>query len=221
MGVTRVRWRELVSDRTLIPLRLFLIALILACGAPVWADEHRGQALYRLCIACHGQQGEGHADLGAPAIAGLPEWYVSAQLTKFRNGVRGAHPRDTAGMRMRPMARTLPTDDDVKAIARYVGYLPPQAPPPTLTGNAANGAAQYAVCMACHGPDGKGNQQVGAPPLVTASDWYLLTQLKNFKHGVRGTNAAADVSGAMMMPMAAPLDEQAMKDVIAYIQTLR
>jgi cytochrome c553 len=62
---------------------------------------------------------------------------------------------------------------------------------------------------------------MGAPPLVTASDWYLLTQLKNFKHGVRGANAAADVSGAMMMPMAAPLDEQAMKDVIAYIQTLR
>ncbi|HEX2277389.1 MAG TPA: c-type cytochrome, partial [Candidatus Tectomicrobia bacterium] len=157
-----------MSDRTLIPLQLFLVALILACGAPVWADEPRGQALYRLCIACHGQQGEGRADLGAPAIAGLPEWYVSAQLTKFRNGVRGAHPRDTAGMRMRPMARTLPTDDDVKAIARYVGNLPPQAPPPTLTGNAANGAAQYAVCMACHGPDGKGNQQVGAPPLVTA-----------------------------------------------------
>jgi cytochrome c553 len=210
-----------MSDRRLIPLQLFLMAVILAYGAPGSADEHRGQALYRLCVACHGQQGEGRADLGAPAIAGLPEWYVSAQLVKFRNGVRGTHPRDTAGMRMRPMARTLPTDDDVKAVARYVGSLPPQAPPPTLTGNAANGAAQYAVCMACHGPDGKGNQQMGAPPLVTASDWYLLTQLRNFKAGVRTPNAAADVGGAMMMPMAAPLDEQAMKDVIAYIQTLR
>ena len=210
-----------MSDRTLIPLQLFLVALILACGAPGWADEHRGQALFRLCTACHGQQGEGRPDLGAPAIAGLPEWYVSAQLMKFRNGLRGTHPRDIAGMRMRPMARTLPTDGDVKAVARYVGDLPPQAPPPTLTGNAANGAAQYAVCMACHGPDGKGNQQVGAPPLVTASDWYLLTQLKNLKNGVRTPNAAADASGAMMAPIAATLDEQAMKDVIAYIQTLR
>jgi cytochrome c553 len=197
------------------------MALILVCGVPGWADEHRGQALFRLCIACHGQQGEGRADVEAPAIAGLPEWYVSTQLTKFRNGLRGTHPRDTAGMRMRPMARTLPTDDDVKAVARYVGSLPPQAPPPTLTGNAANGAAQYAVCMACHGPDGKGNQQMGAPPLVTASDWYLLTQLKNLKNGVRTPNAAADASGAMMAPIAATLDEQAMKDVIAYIQTLR
>jgi cytochrome c553 len=62
---------------------------------------------------------------------------------------------------------------------------------------------------------------MGAPPLVTASDWYLLTQLKNLKNGVRTPNAAADASGAMMAPIAATLDEQAMKDVIAYIQTLR
>jgi cytochrome c553 len=219
--MTHVRWREPMADRPLIPLQIILVAFIFASSVPGWADEHRGKALYRLCIACHGQQGEGRLDLGAPAIAGLPEWYVSAQLLKFRNGIRGTHPQDIAGMRMRPMARTLPSEDDVKAMARYVGNLPPQAPSPTLTGNPADGASRYAVCMACHGPDGKGNQQMGAPPLVTASDWYLLTQLKNFKHGVRGGNPATDVTGAMMMPMATPLDEQAMKDVIAYIQTLR
>jgi hypothetical protein len=47
-----------------------------------------------------------------------------------------------------------------------------------------------------------------------------LTQLKNFKSGVRGTNPQ-DITGAQMRPMSMILaDEQAMKDVIAYIQTL-
>jgi cytochrome c553 len=202
-------------------LQFMLVVVILAHGVPGWADDHRGAALYRLCIACHGNDGEGRVDVGAPAIAGLPEWYVMAQLMKFRNGVRGIHPQDLAGMRMRPMARTLPTENDVTAIARYIAGLPRQTPPQTVEGNPANGAMQYAVCMACHGADGKGNQQLMAPPLALASDWYLLTQLRNFKLGMRGFDAARDVAGAMMMPMAKALDEQAMQDVIAYIQTLR
>ena len=37
-----------MSDRRLIPPQLFLMALILACGVPGWANEHRGQALFRL-----------------------------------------------------------------------------------------------------------------------------------------------------------------------------
>ena len=44
------------------------------------------------------------------AIAGQAQWYLEAQLVKFKNGVRGAHPDDMEGSRMRPMARTLPTD---------------------------------------------------------------------------------------------------------------
>jgi cytochrome c553 len=206
--------------RTMILVWL-IMAFSLASGPLTWANDERGRALFRLCTACHGDQGEGRFELGAPAIAGLPEWYVETQLHKFRQGVRGAHPQDIAGMRMRPMARSLPIESDVTAVARYVAGLPRQVPPPTLSGDVANGAARYGVCMACHGPDGKGNQQMGAPPLAAASDWYLLTQLKNFKHGVRGANPAKDVAGSMMAPMANTLDEQAMKDVIAYIQTLR
>jgi cytochrome c553 len=210
-----------MSRRTASLFSVVLLTLTLAHSQPGWANDERGEAFYRLCASCHGSQGEGSRGLEAPAIAGLPEWYVLAQLTKFRQGVRGRHPQDIAGMRMRPMARSLPTDEDVKAVAHYVASLPPQVPPPTVSGDPTNGATQYVVCMACHGPDGKGNQQMGAPPLVTANDWYLLTQLKNFKQGVRGANPEQDMTGTMMRPMASALDEQAMKDVIAYIQTLR
>ena len=44
--------------------------------------------------------------------------------------------------------------------------------------------------------------------------------LKKFKEGVRGTNPQ-DIGGMQMRPMSMTLvDEQAMKDVIAYIRTL-
>jgi cytochrome c553 len=47
----------------------------------------------------------------------------------------------------------------------------------------------------------------------------MLSQLKKFKSGVRG--GANDTAGAMMAGMANSLvDEQAMKDVVAYIRTL-
>jgi cytochrome c oxidase subunit 2 len=48
----------------------------------------------------------------------------------------------------------------------------------------------------------------------------MLTQLVNFRAGVRGAKAG-DTSGALMRPMSMTLaDEQAMRDVIAYITTL-
>jgi cytochrome c553 len=202
-------------------LGLVVFSLSWATLQAGWASEARGHALFRLCAACHSDRGEGRADLGAPAIAGLPAWYVQAQLLKFREGVRGAHPQDLAGMRMRPMARTLRGGDDVAAVASYVAGLPPQPPPPTLAGDVARGAAQYAVCMACHGPNGRGNEALQAPPLVLSNDWYLLRQLQNFVAGVRAGDPARDATGAMMRPIASGLDESSMRDVIAYIQTLR
>jgi cytochrome c553 len=212
--------RQMVC-RAMQVLQLCSVALILAAGRPGWAGADRGQALFRLCASCHGNQGEGRLDIGAPGIASLPEWYVTAQLQKFRLGVRGSHPQDTAGMRMRPMARALPTESDVQAVAQYVAALPPQTPPRTLTGDLAGGAQQYQLCMVCHGPDGRGNQQIGAPPLTISNDWYLLRQLQNLKQKVRGADAPRDVTGAMMQPIASTLSEQAMQDVISYIQTLR
>lgn len=110
---------------------------------------------------------------------------------------------------------------EVKVVADYVATLPPAKPVATLSGGDAKaGAGSYAVCMACHGPDGKGNPALKAPPIVGASDWYLLAQLKKFKAGVRGTNPA-DASGATMRPMSLTLaDEQAMKNVLAHLATL-
>jgi cytochrome c553 len=181
-----------------------------------------GEEIFELCTSCHGTQGQGNPKFNAPAIAGLPKWYLEAQLHKFRTGVRGTHPNDITGMQMRPMAISFHNDQDVQAVAGYVANLPrPSGAATAEGGDATKGSALYAPCTACHGADGAGNEQLKAPPLKHASDWYLIAQLKKFKAGERGANPG-DLEGAQMRPMAATLtDEQAIKDVVAHIMTLK
>jgi cytochrome c553 len=197
---------------------------ILAAAATTRAgaqDVAHGERLYQLCTQCHGEAGEGSAQALAPSIAGLPVWYVENQLRGFRAGYRGLHFDDISGMRMRPMALSLANDAELKDVAAYVASLPRHDPPPTLAGgDATRGQALYAPCIACHGPDGNGNQALNAPPLVGVSDWYAFTQLNHFKAGIRGTKPQ-DSWGQLMRPMSMTLvDEQAVRDVIAYITTL-
>jgi len=48
----------------------------------------------------------------------------------------------------------------------------------------------------------------------------LVTQLKNFKQGVRGTHPK-DLYGRQMTLMAALADDQATDDLVAYIDSFR
>ena len=52
------------------------------------------------------------------------------------------------------------------------------------------------------------------------TDWYIKRQLENFRSGVRGSHLS-DYYGFQMGLMAQTLhDEQAMNDLVAYINTL-
>lgn len=203
---------------------LVLIALFAGLSQPALAqDPERGRELFQLCATCHGEQGEGNALFLAPAIGGMPLWYLEGQLAKFRAGGRGTHFDDLQGMRMRPMALSLRTEhgDDLKDVAAYVATLPVVKPAATLAGgDAARGAAHYVVCQACHGAAGEGVQATNGPPVANQSDWYLLSSIQRFKSGVRGSSPN-DPNGAVMRGMANILvDEQAMKDVIAHMTSL-
>jgi cytochrome c553 len=195
--------------------------LLSSCSPPYETGLARGRQEYRTCVPCHGPRGGGNRDLGAPEIAGLPAWYVRAELIKFQQGVRGAHPDDSEGARMRPMARTLYRAGDVEAVAAYIASLPPVSQRTTLaTSDTAAGHASYAICTTCHGEDGRGNAQLSAPPLVLEPDWYLVAQLRKFHDGLRGANPA-DTAGGQMRAMSLTLaDSVAMRDVAAYIRSL-
>src|SRR4029077_8090420 len=167
----------------------------------------RGQADLAARVPCHNPDGSGNSTVGAPNIAGMKEWYVERELEKFRAGVRGMHFSDVEGMRMRPMALSLATDDDVKAVAHYVETLPPVPHTTSLPGDPKAGEALYATCAACHGDNGAGNQDLGAPRIAGVDDWYLATELRKFRSGVRGTSPK-DREGRLMRPMARALPDE-------------
>ena len=63
-------------------------------------------------------------------------------------------------------------------------------------------------------------QALNAPKLAGQSEWYLRRQIEAYKSGLRGTHAD-DVYGKQMAPMAATLvDDAAISNVIAHIQSL-
>ncbi len=203
----------------------FTAALVLAvasagCSTMPAEGTARGEVLYQNCAPCHGADGHGQPDITVPQIAGLPVWYLTAQLTSYKNGMRGAHAQDQEGLRMRPMSRTLKSQTDIDAVAAYVATLPYTRASAAVVGDVAKGQAAFATCSACHGADGKGNEVLKAPPIAQLQDWYVVKQLAKFKGGVRAYDPA-DASGAQMKAIAGGIaDEAAMMDLAAYIQTL-
>jgi cytochrome c oxidase subunit 2 len=204
------------------------LLLILACGLQLagcgWGSTDaatRGKELFQTCAPCHGTDGSGNPSVGAPNIAGMKEWYVEEELDKFRSGVRGMQFSDMEGMRMRPMALSLNSEDDVKTVAHYVETMPQVRHVASLPGDPQAGQAIFATCAACHGDNGAGNEDLKAPRIAGVDDWYLATELRKFRSGVRGANPK-DSGGRLMRPMARGLaNEDAIRNVIAYVDTLK
>ena len=197
------------------------LTIIFVFNAHAAGDAAKGKGAYAVCLACHGADGMGNKALNAPQIAGQSTWYLERQLKNFKTGIRGANSKDTYGMQMRPMALTLPNDQAIADMAAYVASMPLKAVPATVKGDVGAGKKSYMLCQSCHGPAGKGNKALNSPRLAGQHDWYLVRQLKNFKEGIRGTKSG-DVYGAQMRPMAMTLaNEETIKNVAAYIATLK
>jgi cytochrome c553 len=192
-----------------------LIGLLLIVALPAAAAERS----FEYCTVCHGASGNGNAAIHAPRIAGMESWYIRSQFMAFRSGWRGAHADDAPGNEMRPVAQVLTAAEADRAIA-YVATFSPKSPAVTVSGDLDHGKALYTACAACHGPAGRGDEALHAPALAQRTDWYLVTQLRNYRAGRRGASAD-DSSGQQMRALAASLpDDAAINDVVAYIDTL-
>jgi len=208
--------------------RLFVVGITLALGimaaenVSAAGDATKGKAAYAVCAACHGANGMGNKALNAPRIAGQEPWYLERQLNNYKKGIRGANPKDSYGMQMRPMALTLANDQAVSDMAAYVSSMPvSKSSESTVKGDATAGKASYMICQTCHGPTGGGNKALNSPRLTGLQDWYIVRQLKNFKSGARGTKAG-DIYGMQMRPMAMTLaNDEVINNVAAYIATFK
>lgn len=191
-----------------------------AMPVPLKPDLARGEILFNSCKICHGSDATGTALAKAPQLAGQDSDYLIAQLKKFQTGIRGAHPLDVNGLKMRPMSRILRSEEEVVHVVHYISQLAPVFPPVTLQGNPETGKAFFGTCAGCHGPDAKGIKATGAPSLRYLQDWYSVSQIHSFKAGYRGGDPR-DTNGSVMRGMAAGVNEEMAKDIVSYINTLK
>ena len=191
-------------------------------AAQIAGDAAAGKPLFAVCSSCHGMEGEGNLALHAPKLSGQADWYLKRQLKHYKQGIRGAHEQDVFGKMMAPMAATLVDDAAISNVVAYIRTLPDHSAAATAPKSTSSGQHRYVTnCGICHGTNGQGIQAMNAPRLAGMSDWYMVTQLKNFKQRIRGAHPD-DQYGDQMTLMAATLaDDQVTNDLVTYINTLR
>lgn len=196
-----------------------ICSFLVVPGLALAAD---GKALFSSCGACHGLAGEGNTQIGAPNIAGMEPWYLERQLANFAAGLRGTSKGDSLGAQMRAAASVLKTESERNTVAQYVAALPKKKSTVSLKADLSNGSTQFnAVCSSCHGSHGRGNQALGAPNLLGVNPVYQERQILAFRNNLRGGHKD-DKWGLQMRVGAGMLpDDKSVRDVLAYIATLK
>lgn len=99
--------------------------------ATMEADPGRGRQIYEeQCIDCHRYNGSGEKVFGSSPLTGFQDWYLAAQIDKFRLGIRGYHPEDEKGSQMRHLLSYL-DEGDAEDLAAYIAHLARRYPPDT------------------------------------------------------------------------------------------
>ena len=97
---------------------------------PVLAgDLPLGRLVYEeQCIDCHRYNGSGEKVFGSSPLSGFQDWYIAAQLEKFRLGIRGYHADDERGAQMRHLISYL-DETELNDVAAYIATLGERYPP--------------------------------------------------------------------------------------------
>ena len=180
----------------------------------------QGNLYVGACSPCHGPSGEGYQSEFTPKISGQEDWYLTRQLANFVNDLRGSHDGERWAMQMNFHIKDF-TQAQLDSFVDYILTLEDAPSDVTIDGDTTRGQQLYTqTCLACHGEDGMGNEVLSSPRLAGMTDWYMVIQLNKFRTGMRGDHPE-DVLGLQMVAFAKTLpDEQALLDVVAYINSL-
>ena len=97
-------------------MKMFCASLVFAMSFNLCAqDAAKGAALYKQCILCHGDKGDGNPAQKAPRISGQYDWYVEKQLEDMK-ALRRKNPI------MTPFVSKL-SSADIKELAAYISKL--------------------------------------------------------------------------------------------------
>ena len=86
----------------------------------------RGRRIYiGSCGACHGDKAQGNLAFNAPALHNLNADYIALQISHFKIGARGSAKTDKPGRQMTFISRSLTSEQDIAAVAAYIGVVLP------------------------------------------------------------------------------------------------
>lgn len=179
------------------------------------------------CNSCHGPQGMGDDNTGAPRLAGQVFQFVVKQLEDFATDKR----QDTTMYVMNANAKGLNSQDRID-VAAYVNSLPTvEAEFSKLGDLKANGTTvgetylgkilvNYGVpergipaCKSCHDYNGRGVDPV-YPRIGGQKYVYLVNQLKKWRDGSRANDPLAQ-----MQKVAQKLSDEDINNVAAFLTT--
>jgi cytochrome c oxidase cbb3-type subunit 3 len=143
----------------------------------------RGRGVYLAhCAVCHGPDGQGHSDWGAPNLADQDWLYGQGDVSDIEAvvlyGVRAPNSHTWRLADMPAYARAIPyareplikplTPDDIRDLIQFLHVAQGKSADGAA---AARGAAIFAGrggCYDCHGHDAHGDPAIGAPNLTDA-----------------------------------------------------
>jgi len=164
------------------------------------------------CAGCHGRSATG--GVGYPNLA-ADRWLWGGKLEDIyktiRVGVRSTS-MDTRQNQMPHFGtdKLLPPEQ-IANVAQYVLSLSGRA---TDQAAAAQGKQIFADnCAACHGPEGKGNSDLGAPNLTTKI-WLYGGSPEDIKHSIEIGH------GGVMPTWEDRLDDTTIKELALYVHSL-
>jgi cytochrome c553 len=192
--------------------RVFALALVFAVGTVqaeevantvIVGDAKAGETKSATCGACHGLDGNS-ASSQYPKLAGQHEQYIARQLTLIKTMKREAAV-------MMGFAAAL-SEQDMHDLGAYFAT---KISTPGVTDDKlkVRGQALYRggdknvgapACMACHGPDGRGNPAAGYPQLGGQYADYISAKLKDWHDGKSwGDDEHAKIMPAISMRLSA------------------
>ncbi len=148
-----------------------------------------GRLFANNCAACHGA--DAHGGKGFPNLTD-DDWLYGGEPDKLVETITNGRPAVPTGTKMPAWGATL-GEQGVHEVAAYVLTLSDRKLSDADAKLAEAGQARFVACAACHGPEGRGNQAVGAPNL-TDTIWLYggskTTIEETIRHGRNGAMPA-------------------------------
>ncbi|AAZ26947.1 MULTISPECIES: cytochrome-c oxidase, cbb3-type subunit III [Colwellia] len=167
-----------------------------------------GQRLFiQNCSQCHGS--DAHGTTGFPNLTDK-DWLYGGTPAVIKETIMNG--RIASGMMAWEGA--LGGDQGVKEVAAYVISLSGRSVDPEL---AKAGKAKFALCAACHGPDGQGSLALGMPmgaPNLTDNVWLYGGSKRAIEESIRNGRAG------VMPPWKDILGEEKVHLISAYVYSL-